>query len=286
MEPLVSVVIPSYNCSAFILEALQSVYNQSYPHLEIIIHDDGSSDDSKEKIAAYFSEMDVCHKFENISLKFRSQNLGAHITLNQTIGQATGKYIAILNSDDYFDSNRISTIIEAMEHENAKFAFSNVEVVDNNSNICSEEKAKAFLQNIMDISSYPCVSYGLIVKNNAISTGNFVFTKELFNRLRGFQDYRYIHDWDFILRACLYTEPLFINNTNYYYRLHETNSFRQLENVAYQESSMVISAFFKKVFSFKSSNKNITVGSMFHFIHQHSYLKKLILDGAKYWLSK
>ena len=91
----ISVIIPSYNHSKFLKKAVDSVLNQSYKNFELIILDDCSTDNSKKIINSY--------QDKRIIKYFNEKNVGAVNALNQLISMATGEYIALLNSDDYWD---------------------------------------------------------------------------------------------------------------------------------------------------------------------------------------
>jgi glycosyltransferase involved in cell wall biosynthesis len=94
MDPSVSVVIPAYNHAAFIGETIQSVLDQSYADLEIVITDDGSSDGTP----------DVVRRFTDprIDLEVFDKNQGAAIALNSAIRRTRGEFVCMLASDDYF----------------------------------------------------------------------------------------------------------------------------------------------------------------------------------------
>lgn len=88
--PLVSVVIPAYNCESFIGDALDSVLEQDYPSLEIFVVDDGSTDNT----------CDVVARYGNRVTRVRQQNAGSAVARNQGMQRARGKYAALLDSDD------------------------------------------------------------------------------------------------------------------------------------------------------------------------------------------
>jgi glycosyltransferase involved in cell wall biosynthesis len=94
MNPSVSVVIPAYNHAAFIGEAIQSVLDQSYADLEIVITDDGSSDGTPDVVGRFADP--------RINLEIFARNLGAAAALNSSIRRARGDFICMLASDDYF----------------------------------------------------------------------------------------------------------------------------------------------------------------------------------------
>ena len=93
-EPLVSVVVASYNHAPFVADCLRSALSQGIDPLEIIVTDDGSTDSTAEQVAALANPRIHLHRF--------AQNRGACVALNDAIRRSRGRYIAVLNSDDLF----------------------------------------------------------------------------------------------------------------------------------------------------------------------------------------
>ena len=113
--PLVSVIIPCYNCEKYLMEAIDSIITQTYKHLEIIIINDGSTDNTVSIIN------DLIKKDSRIVYIDNHQNIGLIASLNKGIASATGKYIARMDSDDVSLSNRIDMQVRYME-EHPKIA--------------------------------------------------------------------------------------------------------------------------------------------------------------------
>lgn len=107
----VSVVIPSYNSSPYIMDAVTSALNQTYDNLEVIIADDASTDDTRA----------VIREIRNPRVKLieRTENGGAAAARNSAIRAATGRYIAFLDSDDYWLPDKLSKQIGKMQEEAA-----------------------------------------------------------------------------------------------------------------------------------------------------------------------
>jgi glycosyltransferase involved in cell wall biosynthesis len=99
-SPTISVVVASYNHQNYVQECLQSVLAQDFQDFEIVVTDDGSSDQTVARIQALSDP--------RIQLKVLPQNRGACIALNDAILRARGRFIAVLNSDDYFLPGKLS----------------------------------------------------------------------------------------------------------------------------------------------------------------------------------
>ena len=270
-DNMVSVVVPSYNYEKYIEECLESIASQEYKLIELIIVDDFSKDNSVDVIKAFIDKYRQKKRFYDIKFLRHNQNQGAHYTINEGIQAATGKYIAVINADDLYEKNRFAVMISEMIRGNKQIAFSNIEVIDNKSDLAQGEEAENFRAIQKRIDECGEVWKALMIQNVAISTGNMIFTKELYKQLKGFREYKYIHDWDFILRATLIEEPLYVQGTKYLYRLHETNSFRELGNIANQEVEQVLTHFFKEIKKSRVINMNLKKENVYNSI-DNTYL--------------
>lgn len=273
--PLLSVIVPLYNHENFIKQGLESIIHQTYKNIEIIVIDDGSVDNSYA-VAKKTLERG-CRPF----ICFSQENKGAHVTINTGIAKAKGKYLAILNSDDYFEVNRFSILLGELEKSDSEIAFSGVEYVNELGIKIKEghQLAGNFTKKQKYASQFPSVGFALLDSNMAISTGNFVFTKELYEKIGGFSDLKFCHDWDFILSSLKFCEPIFINQRLYSYRFHGDNTFLRLQNILKDEHRSVLSKFLStttmEVGTEKFPNKK-NWGSYFdQFIKVHGYRKYL-----------
>lgn len=113
--PLVSVVVPFYNKKKWLPEALNSVLSQTYNNIEVIVVDDGSKEDISD-----LPEL----KDDRVKL-FRNDNSGPAYARNFGIIQSNGKYIAFLDSDDFWEKNKLEVQILAMEKNNAVWSQHN-----------------------------------------------------------------------------------------------------------------------------------------------------------------
>lgn len=121
MSKLVSVVIPCYNSSKTICETLESVCNQTYSNIEIIIVNDGSSDDSENVINNYIAtHSDVAIQY------YKQKNLGPSITRNNGAKYATGHYLLFLDADDLIANEYLSKCVGVFNANNhIKIVYAN-----------------------------------------------------------------------------------------------------------------------------------------------------------------
>ncbi len=111
MNPLVSVIIPAYNTEAYIGSAIASVLAQTLIDLEVVVVDDCSSDATATVVQSFTDR--------RITLLQNQQNLGAGGARNRALAVAKGKWIAILDSDDWYAPNRLATLIDRAEAHHA-----------------------------------------------------------------------------------------------------------------------------------------------------------------------
>lgn len=111
MKELVSIIIPFYSNKEWLIECLDSVKNQSYKNYEIILINDGS----KEYIE------DICSDYSNL-LYIKHKNLGVSSARNTGILKSKGKYIAFLDSDDLWETNKLEEQLNFMRRNNYKWS--------------------------------------------------------------------------------------------------------------------------------------------------------------------
>lgn len=133
LTSLVSIVIPCYNHEQFVQDCIQSVINQTYENIELIIIDDGSKDNSVEKIKEM---LDLCEQ-RFVRFEFRSRpNKGLSATLNEALEWGQGEYYSAIASDDMLLPNKTAIQVEFMNsNKNIVALFGSANYIDENNNI-------------------------------------------------------------------------------------------------------------------------------------------------------
>jgi glycosyltransferase involved in cell wall biosynthesis len=235
--PKVSVIVPVFNHEAYVAEALESVFRQTYRDIELIVIDDGSSDSSAAVAAATLESCPFPHTF------IARENRGAHATINEGVRLATGKFINILNSDDSFTRRRIEFMVAMMQESKAEWGFSQVECVDERGEVYPKGRSgyvDSLLEQQARLLGYPTVGTGFLHFNHSISTGNLFMRRRFVESLGGFRNFRYNHDWDFCLRALLESEPACLLAGTYRYRMHEQNTIHESQERARAEADGIL----------------------------------------------
>jgi glycosyltransferase involved in cell wall biosynthesis len=223
--PEISVIIPSYNHAGFIGAAIDSVLSQTYSDLELIVVDDGSTDHTRQ----------VLGQFADNRLRVLFQeNQGAHAAINRGLRESTGKYLAILNSDDIYHPQRFEKILPVFYGDSrVGLVSSYLEIIDRKGTPLGIKHGYADLSP-WDLPN-PSNSFraetdlraALLTENFLATTSNYVFSRHLYQQVGEFLPLRYTHDWDFALRALQYGELRLLPEALISYRVHDSNTIRE-----------------------------------------------------------
>ena len=123
MNELVSIVMPSFNTGNYIALAIDSVLAQTYKNWELLIVDDCSSDDTNEIVKPYLSD-------RRIKYLINEKNSGAAVSRNRALREAKGRWIAFLDSDDLWMSEKLENQIRFMEKNDCHFSYTNYAEID------------------------------------------------------------------------------------------------------------------------------------------------------------
>lgn len=160
-DPLVTIVIPAYNAERYLSDCLKSVQAQSYANLEILIIDDGSSDNT-EQICRDFAEGD-----SRIVL-LRQKNSGVSSARNNGIRNASGEYIQFLDADDMLKPNAISCLVDCMARTPADAVSFGYCAFNDANEIAALRKSRvnsADCKLLNRHSALECIHYGQISNN-------------------------------------------------------------------------------------------------------------------------
>lgn len=127
-EELVSIIMPAYNCEKLIGKSIDSVLMQSYTNWELITVDDCSTDGTAEVIKKYAAEDGRIRYFKN------DKNSGAAVTRNNALEYAAGRYIAFLDSDDLWRSDKLEKQVEFMRKNGYSFTCTAYDKIDESGN--------------------------------------------------------------------------------------------------------------------------------------------------------
>ena len=208
----ISVIVPIYNSEKYLRKCLDSVINQTYKNLEIILINDGSSDSSRNICEAY-------EKKDNRIVLINQENSGPAKTRNYGLKLATGEFIAFIDSDDFIDEKMFEKLISHIIVDNSDIAIcKHVEVI-NNAIIHMNYKHLSPIISNEDIIK-------LFLKGDTINAylWNKLYRKELFKNLE-FNEIKMLEDLDIMYKLLRKSQKIsFVNEELYYYKCDNNNS--------------------------------------------------------------
>lgn len=220
-----SALIPVFNHERYIYEAIHSCIVDALV-TEILIVDDASHDRSVEIIES-FSEHPKVRILDNGGM-----NKGAHNRINQLCRAATNDWLAVLNSDDAFVPHRFQLARQIIREVDPALITGSISIMDEGSKIIGRKRGPAdpeyaFPKGLKDGRHQSSFLAMLLNQNFVATTSNMIFSRQLFEKLGGFRDYRYIHDWDFALRAYVTDVCHFSPAALTKYRVHSNNTIKE-----------------------------------------------------------
>ncbi|MFH5182127.1 glycosyltransferase [Paenibacillus sp. TAB 01] len=221
MHPLVSIIIPFYN-DPYVPQAIASALAQTYPNVEIIVVDDGSTQHA-ELIQPYAGQVYYLGK----------ANGGTASALNHGIRMASGEYIAWLSSDDLFYPHKLAVQIPYMQACGAKFCFTAFDIIDEHSRVTQQGVAGRF----PSVQSF----YTAMLSHNPINGCTVVIKKELLGYVGLFNErLPYTHDYDLWLRMILAGQDMvFLDQSLTQYRQHaQMGTIRHQQRIAHEVQSV------------------------------------------------
>lgn len=220
-NPLVSVLMPSYNSGRYISSAIESVLNSTYINFELIITDDNSSDNTFQ-IAEEYALMD-----NRIKLYRNDKNYGDYGNRNKAASYAIGKYIKYVDHDDYIYPNGLEIIVNQME----EYAEASVGFFSLSQN---RNQPYPILLNPKEIYEYNFFGPGLFFKAPLSS----IILRNSFEEIGGFNTQRYTGDFELWHRMAQRFNYLLIQDHIVWYREHsnqESTNIKLVDHLNYNK---------------------------------------------------
>ena len=177
MNNKVDIIIPAYNSQKYISKTIKSVFRQTYKNWKLIIIDDASTDDTKKILETIYKKNKDKKKI--IILK-NNINMGQAISRNRGLKYSKSKFVTFLDSDDFWDKNKLKKQIEFMLSNNYDFTYTDYKIIKNN------QIKKIIVPNFFN--------YKRFIYNSSINTCSMIIKKKIiknifFKNLRFSEDY-------------------------------------------------------------------------------------------------
>lgn len=212
---VISVLIPIYNHERYIEETIESVLNQTFTDLELIIIDNFSTDNSREIIINHQK------KDSRIKTVFHKENEGISASLNELINLAKGKYIAFLNSDDLWHETKLEKQLSLLEKDENLIIWTEGEIINKYSNPIGRKFSKTFINRKKKLSGD---IFKVLLHGNYILFASLMFKRDNLKGLRFIEDLKIGNDYPFLLALAKKFKFHFIKEPLTYYRWHGKNT--------------------------------------------------------------
>ena len=272
-DPLVSVIIPAYNAERTILETIASVQQQTFSNFEMILINDGSSDRTLE----------LLHSVADKRLKiFSYENGGVCVARNRGISHATGEFIAFLDADDLWTSDKLELQLTALQqHPNAGVAYSWTSFMDDRGVSLSPGEPAFFEGNV----------YAQLLVNNFLASGsNPLISKQAIESTGEFDSaFPHCADWDYWIRLAAHSSFVVVPKHQILYRQSSGGMSSKIDGIEKQQLVM-----FEKVYQATPSELNYLKNQSLAWVYRYCAEKNLqyslnindlICGGHKLWKS-
>jgi glycosyltransferase involved in cell wall biosynthesis len=218
--PLLSVVIPSFNQAQFIERTILSIISQSYPRLELILMDGGSTDTTMAIVDRYKQH------FGHIQ---SGPDGGQAAAIAKGFELASGDYISWLNSDDTYNEGALLAVGEFLaQNPQAQFAYGDTWIIDEN------DKRLAFKKSIRFV--LPVMKYAFLT----VPQMSAFWSRSLYNAVGGMdRSFRFCMDYDLFIRMAERSSPRRIGRTIGNFRVHGSSKTKNLEALRVSEDLIV-----------------------------------------------
>jgi len=248
------VAIPNYNNARYLEKCIESIENQTYKDIKILVVDDQSTDGSIDILKR------LCLKYKNLSYRVNNKNRGVSYTRDRAIRELDATYITAIDSDDFYYNtkkleNEMKLIMKYKKRGEDIVAYSNIISTD------SDGKFKGRNINEHNLCNGECFK-NFITRKSRIPTCS-VYAKSLYEKVGGFDDkIEMYEDWDFKIRLAKIARFYYTNEDGFAYRHHNYG----LSSVKKQKHEKWINYVFDKN-TIGLENRNLLKEELYSILH-------------------
>jgi len=234
MDLKFSIIVPSYNQGDFISQTIDSILNQSYKNVEILVIDGGSTD----------STIEVLKKYGENIFWLSEKDRGQTHAINKGLALAKGDIITFINSDDYYLDGTLENVARRFQSNKGKFWLTGDYIIVNERGERIQllvGKYKSFFRKF--------ISFNLLTVLNPINQPSTFFRRELIQKLQHFkEELHYTMDYEFYLRAIKIDRPIVISDKLSAFRIHENSKGGSQYKIQFKEEFDVAKQYQKNKF--------------------------------------
>ncbi len=259
----ISIIIPIYNVADYLQRCLDSVVNQTYKNIEIILVNDGSPDNSEEICKLYFNDKRVKY--------IKQKNAGLSAARNTGIENASGDYLVFIDSDDYVNIHFIESLYNTISTTNADMAICNYKkVFDGNHDINEKSNNNEILILDNDLKYQNLYNDKKTIMTVA---WNKIYDKKMFNNIR-YPNGKYHEDEYIVCELFKKAKKIAYIDNKYYYYYQRENSITGKYNLKNYD---VLEAFHRKLQFFENIDEKELYGkALYDYYYQLIYQRKML----------
>lgn len=202
MNPLISIVLPIYNGEKYMRISIDSVLSQTYANWELLIIDDGSTDNTALIAQEYAAKDTRIQYYKN------AENMRLPRTLNRGFSLAKGDFLTWTSDDNYYYPTALEVMYDALRGQKKEFAFASCDIIDGNGNVVE------------------CIMVSDTAKKSIVGTNPvgacFLYSRKVYETVGEYDpEMTLVEDFDYWQRICAKYEPVCIPQKLYAYRWHD-----------------------------------------------------------------
>jgi glycosyltransferase involved in cell wall biosynthesis len=233
MTPKISVVIPSFNKIKYIGSTLDSIFEQKYPNLEVIIQDGGSTDGTVEIIKRFSKRYSMFWESK--------EDNGQLDAVNKGLNKAKGDILTFINADDTYEPGAFAAISESYRVNSNSLWFSGRGIVVNEDNIEIARIVTWYKNLLLNISSFP-----LLLSTNYLMQPSVFFTRKAYEKYGPFTGTSdFITEYDLWLRFGNIKMPVVVNKLVARFRIEPSTKTKRMFNILLAEDWRIVNKYTK-----------------------------------------
>ena len=232
MNELISIIVPVFNVEKYLMRCLDSIMKQTYENIEIIVVDDGSTDNSAKIIDNYSMK-------DKRIIAIHQENGGLSNARNNGLRKCNGNYVAFVDSDDYISEDYIEILYRLIKKYDVKISCCDYKIFSADIEELKQHKNKKYIEYVMDKEKY-ILEY-LYSEGYYISAWGKLYKKELFNTIK-YPEHVLYEDLNTTYKLALECDKIVCCNAKNYYYFMRADSITK-ENFSEKQFDMIKNTF-------------------------------------------